>query len=1123
MTGRIVISPASSLRRAAAVEFLASLEPGTEAVLVSASRGAADDVWRELASNRRATFGVHRFSLTQLAARLAAARLAAQGLTPSTALGAQAVAARSVFEARRDRTLSYFTPVAAMPGFPPSLARTLADLRMARVPSEALIRAGEGGADLATLLASAGEQFATGGAADRAALFAAAEAVLAEGLAFCRSCPVVLLDLSIDSPVEHAFLASLLGQAAGWIGTVPAGDERSRRSLERCGGRVDERPEAVDDDLARLRRYLFAPGRPPARERGSQVTFFSAPGEGREAVEIARYAHDEARRGVRFDEMAVLLRSPREYVGLLEHAFVRAGIPAWFGRGTRRPHPAGRALLALLSCADENLSAHRFAEYLSLAQVPDSAGGAPEPAQTKEIDTAPLADRRSRARALRSAAAGTQGSLFDAADPVRPEDDALATGAQRLETGDLEPVEPDVATESETVDAAVVQGSVRAPYRWEEWLVESAVIAGRDRWKRLDGLAAEYRLKLKEARRQDPQSPRVAGIERDLRHLEHLCAFALPLIEAFDAWPPAATWGDWLDLLDALVPRVIRQPLVVQRVLAELRPMRAIGPVSLREVRDVLAERLRTLAVEPPDNRYGRIFVGTTEQARGRTFRVVFVPGLAERVFPQKLREDPLLADEVRARTSPSLRTNRDRNADERLLLQLAVGAATDRVYLSYPRIDLREARPRVPSFYGLDVMRAVTGRVPGHEELQEQAARETKTTLAWPAPIDPSRAIDDFEHDLAVIGPLLAARDPAAVKGHARYLLELNAHLRRSLTERWKRWKPAWTESDGLVEATAIAKAALADQRLAKRPFSLTALQRYAACPYQFLLSAIYRLEPLEEPTPLQRLDPLTKGALFHAIQAAFLRERAAAGALPIAPGNLASALDALDEAIAEVSERERDALAPAVDRVWRDEIAGIRKDLRRWVALQAESGDGWTPERFELSFGLPLDEGHDPHSITTPVTIDGRFVLRGSVDLVERHAGSRLLRVTDHKTGKNRTQTTTTIDGGRMLQPVLYSLVVEAMTGEPVTAGRLYYCTQAGGFTSHAVPLDPIARKTGLQALEIVDRGVELAFLAAAPGAGACTFCDYRMVCGPFEERRAGKKNKGAMGDLLALRDLP
>ena len=76
--------------------------------------------------------------------------------------------------------------------------------------------------------------------------------------------------------------------------------------------------------------------------------------------------------------MAVLVRSPRDYAGLLEHALSRAGIPAWFDRGTGRPHPAGRAFLALLACAVERLSAARFAEYLSLAQVPD-AGPAPGP------------------------------------------------------------------------------------------------------------------------------------------------------------------------------------------------------------------------------------------------------------------------------------------------------------------------------------------------------------------------------------------------------------------------------------------------------------------------------------------------------------------------------------------------------------------------------------------------------------------------------------------------------------------------------------------------------------------------------------------------------------------------
>src|SRR6202035_2065169 len=74
--------------------------------------------------------------------------------------------------------------------------------------------------------------------------------------------------------------------------------------------------------------------------------------------------------GVPFDEMAVVLRTPPQYLGLLEHACARGGVPVYFDRGVRRPDPAGRAFVALLSCAVEGLSARRFDEYLSLGQVP---------------------------------------------------------------------------------------------------------------------------------------------------------------------------------------------------------------------------------------------------------------------------------------------------------------------------------------------------------------------------------------------------------------------------------------------------------------------------------------------------------------------------------------------------------------------------------------------------------------------------------------------------------------------------------------------------------------------------------------------------------------------------------
>src|SRR5207342_405185 len=146
--------------------------------------------------------------------------------------------------------------------------------------------------------------------------------------------------------------------------------------------------------------------------------------------------------------------------------------------------------------------------------------------------------------------------------------------------------------------------------------------------------------------------------------------------------------------------------------------------------RDVLHDRLVTLDWDPPARRYGRVFVGTPHQARGRSFRVVFVPGLAERVVPQRPREDPLLLDEHRRATDPDLVCQDDRANAERLLLKIAIGAASERLYLSYPRMDVAETRARVPSFYALDVMRAITGRVPDHRVLAADAAEEAGANL---------------------------------------------------------------------------------------------------------------------------------------------------------------------------------------------------------------------------------------------------------------------------------------------------------------------------------------------------------------------------------------------------------
>src|SRR5262245_35563627 len=173
-------SPSAVERFEAARRFVAGFPPGTELLVMSASRDAADDFCRAMTRDRTTTFGLHRFTLHQFASRTASAALAAQGLALCTPLGAEAVAARAAFEVDRRRLVHHVAPVIGCPGFARALASTLNDLRQAGVSTSAVRTLPESGADLAILLDEFERQLAAAGAADRATLLFEAARVLRE-------------------------------------------------------------------------------------------------------------------------------------------------------------------------------------------------------------------------------------------------------------------------------------------------------------------------------------------------------------------------------------------------------------------------------------------------------------------------------------------------------------------------------------------------------------------------------------------------------------------------------------------------------------------------------------------------------------------------------------------------------------------------------------------------------------------------------------------------------------------------------------------------------------------------------------------------------------------------------
>jgi len=586
-------------------------------VVVGASLDAANELARDAAMHMGAAFGWHRLTLSQLAASIARSELANQGLIPVGRIVADAIVARFLHDLKTNDKLGRFQPIAETPGFPRSIARVINELRLADVSSETISAKAP---DLAPLIDAYEAELQNAGLVDWPGVLMLATEIIRSNVSVSRllGLPLLLLDVPVTSRAELAFVRAVALAAPEVLATIPAADELTISLIcEALCVQAEDLDHVQESEgiaapigtLSSLQRRLFNEQQAERKTTpDGAVEVFSAPGEGRECMEIARRVLSIARRGVPFDRIAVLLRSPEGYRANLAEAFNRAGIPAHFVRGVSRPDPSARAFCALLRCAVEGLSANTFAEYLSLGQVPDAGlDGAPPPA-------------------------AQPGDRWVAPDPELPSLISIKEmdGPVEFQKVGTQPVE--------AVERPVTDGQLRAPSRWERLLVEAAVIGGRDRWRRrIDGLSAELQKKLLQAEKED--EAQVAILARLLEDLASFAAYAMPLIEVLAELPAAANWGEWIESLGALATRAVRQPDRVLAILSELTPMGPIGPVALDDVLLVLENFLLEVAVPPASSRYGKVFVGPTDAARGLSFGAVFVPGLAEKMFPSKIVE----------------------------------------------------------------------------------------------------------------------------------------------------------------------------------------------------------------------------------------------------------------------------------------------------------------------------------------------------------------------------------------------------------------------------------------------------------------------------------------------------
>src|SRR5215472_2365967 len=134
----VVTSAAGHHRIALVRDWLGARAPAEEILIIGPTLGAANELTRSLAQEKRASFGYHRLTLGQLASALARPALSAQRTVPLGALGILAVTNRAIHTLSEAGALGRYSNLTSGPGFARAIANVITELRLEQIEPDAV-------------------------------------------------------------------------------------------------------------------------------------------------------------------------------------------------------------------------------------------------------------------------------------------------------------------------------------------------------------------------------------------------------------------------------------------------------------------------------------------------------------------------------------------------------------------------------------------------------------------------------------------------------------------------------------------------------------------------------------------------------------------------------------------------------------------------------------------------------------------------------------------------------------------------------------------------------------------------------------------------------------------------
>jgi len=496
-------------------------------------------------------------------------------------------------------------------------------------------------------------------------------------------------------------------------------------------------------------------------------------------------------------------------------------------------------------------------------------------------------------------------------------------------------------------------------------------------------------------------------------------------------------------------------------------------------------------------------------QARGLVFRAVFMPGLAERIFPTAVRQDPFLSDQERSELNAIskgallLSEKSERLSEEALLFELARASARDELVCSYPRFEEGTGKERIPSSF----LRFIEGySIDGAhgEGLDHERVSRGGAATRFLAPLSVHEL--DFE----------GARE---FRGGSGYLPDnvFFARGARLVRGRWGTWK--FTPYDGVFSsksATGELRTMLEEQG---RRFAPTSLEAYAGCPFDYFLTRVLGIKVLEEPERIVALTPPQRGILIHRILARVFGELKERGFLPVSAAPAAEVFAIADAVVTRFLEDFPKREPVGLPVFWEMDKRLVREAVR--VLLEEErleKGD-FVPAHFERSFGRERDR------LDVPYECGARTVLfYGRIDRIDTAAGNRF-RVIDYKTGKLKGKDQDLARGSALQLPI-YLMAASRLLGLELRSGEARYRHVGSGEGRSAVVFSGSSwDESALEFAKIIGvitRGIERGLFFAPADEQGCRYCDVRIACPAGMARLFAIKaaNDGRVREYLEMR---